>query len=209
MRRHRPIMNALRGQLCPPESNPGLPSGVTPPSVWWLENNCQVTVHDYGNNNVQHIFTCEHVGSGGRFWRCTWSNWVGQQSVQLIDCVEITRPHYHDVHGGGEGPQSYGTPQLPPYVPMTGAQAYHYGRWGTRTNPFPVTQKIREAAHRFNPEGPFTPACPLGQEPCPADPDLCCPIPIKGPTPASASRRRRRLSLRDRIRHAYNRVLGR
>jgi hypothetical protein len=157
MRRNRPVMNALRGQIRMLEGNPGLPGGVLPPSVAWLEANCTITQHDYGNGNVQYNYVCEHVGSGNRLYRCTWSRWSNSNAVQLVNCVEITRAHYHDVHGGGEGPQSYGTPQMPPYVPgqapteaqvgasSDGPGAYHYGRW----NPISFPQKIRDAiSHR-------------------------------------------------------------
>lgn len=117
MRRNRPVMNALRSQIRKLEGNPGLPGGVLPPSIAWLESNCAITQHDYGNGNVQYVYTCDHWGSGGRRYRCQWSRWSNSNAVTLLECNETTRPYYHDVRGGGEGPQGYGTQPTPPWEP--------------------------------------------------------------------------------------------
>ena len=96
-------------------ANPIVPPGVNPPAVAWADANCDVDEHDYGNGNIERVYTCEQWGSGGRKYRCTWRSWNGAALV-LQHCNEITRAHYHDSHGGGEGPQSYGV--MPPYIPM-------------------------------------------------------------------------------------------
>lgn len=223
MRRHRHVMNALRSQIRPLEGNPSLPGGILPPSVAWLESNCVVVEHDYGNGNVQYVYTCDHIGTGGTRYRCRWARWSNSNAVQLLECNQIFTPHYHNSHGGGEGPQSYGTPTTPPWQPYG---PYHYGRWTTvqpssqpyldeslslnygrvRTNPIPVTQHIREAAHGLNPEGGQTSVCPLGTEVCgdplPGHAPPCCPIKVQGPTPAGASRRPK-LGFRDRLKLSY------
>lgn len=86
-------------------------------------------------------------------------------------------------------------------------------------NPIPATQKIREAVwqsgpahelshvmqhHTSNPD-PQTGVCPPGTaicgDPVPGHPPPCCPIEIKGPTPAGTYNRqvRHRLTLRQRL----------
>lgn len=74
--------------------------------------------------------------------------------------------------------------------------------FGPATNPLPVTQHIREAAHRLNPD-PQTPVCPPGSEPCgdalPGHMPPCCQV----QTPTQGSSSRSKLTLRDRLRMSY------
>lgn len=191
LRHKRPILRAHNAALGLTTSTGmfGLPGGIAVPTIAWLESNCSIQQFDYGNGNVQYEYTCVHFGSGNRRYRCRWRRW-NNGAIQFMDCNELTRAHYHEVHGGSEGPQSYGTPQLPPYVPFVDeSMSLNFGRVQTR-----------------NPEGPTqTPVCPVGQEVCgdalPGHPPPCCAIKVQGPTPAQRIRRR--------FRHLVSRFLGR
>lgn len=201
----RPILRNALGLSTQPLRS-GLPGGVDVPTVAWLESNCSIQDFDYGNGNTERQYTCVHFGSGNRKWRCRWRRW-NMGAIQWLECTEITAGHYHEVHGGSEGPQAYGTPQSPPYVP--------YGCWPpqvpeTRPECIPTwlraeTQASLQPYGRWtvrNPETPpWTPVCPEGQEVCgdpvPGQSPPCCPI-IKTPTPTQRVRRRLRRIL-DRI----------
>lgn len=98
------------------QGNPNPPAGISAPSVAWAQANCTVTDYDYGNNNIEHYYSCIQWGVGGGKFRCTWRQW-NNGPLTFHDCNQIWRPYYHEVHGGGEGPQSYGVE--PPYVPMS------------------------------------------------------------------------------------------
>jgi hypothetical protein len=162
------------------------PSGIGVPDL----DSCEVQYHDYGNGNVQAVYTCVQFASNGTRYRCTWTQW-NSDALHYQGCVELAPlPFYHHSHGS-EGPQSYGTPATPPYLPSRGQSMTYAAAKAMRSvrNPLPVTQHIREAVHRLNP-GPYTPVCPPGEEPCGQTTSggiICCDIPIKGPTPAGTS----------------------
>lgn len=109
-------------------SNPTFPGGVSVPTAAWIQSHCAVTDHDYGNGNVQHIYTCEFLDPSHRRWRCTWQQW-NDGALAFQDCTEITRPHYYQP---GIGPGSYAPAQpyeLGPRAPVLDQAALQLQRY--------------------------------------------------------------------------------
>lgn len=190
--------------------NPTPPAGVSVPSLAWAQANCTVTHYDYGNGNTEDYYSCTQWGSGGSKFHCTWKRW-GDGPLTLYNCEQIWTPHYHEVHGGSEGPQSYGT--LPPYVPMS-------QRLQLRANGRNMTKRriIIDGRRRINPflsnpeGGGQTTVCPPGQEVCgdptPGHGPPCCPIIVTPTPPTPVPLRRHPLQLRVR-RGRWTQGLGR